>query len=154
MFLKQLIDGADKGVPRMMCMLGDKYLHGDKVQRDVEKAKDLYQKAEDCNDPVGMVKLAHLFYDDFLIDSNYKEAAKHFKKAADIGIDRSKDIAHNSAVIDAMYHYGEMCYNGKGIEKDVTSGMYWMKLAADAGDPVAKEFLKYMQSEQNGINLF
>lgn len=138
MDIKWLQKQAGKGNSRAMCLLGNKYLDGDDVCPNIAEAIKWYQKAEDGGDPVGMAALGHVY----LSDHSFEEAIKHFQKAAESKVTQMADAAYVAAVIDGAYHTGAMYYNGKGVKKDISLGKTFMKKAADAGDPIAKDFLE------------
>lgn len=51
---------------------------------------------------------------------------------------------------EAQRVIGEMYYTGKGVRKDATTGVHWIKRAADAGEKIAQYNLGYI-SENGGI---
>lgn len=58
--------------------LADLYKRGDKVEPDLEKAKELFKISCDLNNDNGCFELAGIYYKNKDIENNYHEAQKYF----------------------------------------------------------------------------
>ena len=95
--------GFDK---KAMCILAEKYEYGDNVEKNLNKAIELYQRAADNNYAKGMYKLGNIYFDGKGVEQNYETALKLYKRAG----------ARNHVL--AMAQVGKCYHNGYGTEKD------------------------------------
>ena len=76
--LKYLSKAAESGVAKAQAKLADLYLKGDKVQKDLNKAISLYEKATHENDINVLVSLGKLYEE----QGNYIKSYQNFLRAA------------------------------------------------------------------------
>jgi len=120
-----------------------------------------YKAAIKClnigEDPSKMVKLSNMllkgmgvFKDDEESDRWFYRAAEngHPRAAATVGVahflnqryDEAKpmlEVAAKAGIPIAAYHLADMLYNGKGIEVDIESALYWAEKSVTDDDPKA-----------------
>lgn len=65
--------------------LGYKYMSGEGVEKNINTALKLYQKAFDFNHPVAYVELGRLYLNGEIVKKDLKKAKKYFQKACDAG---------------------------------------------------------------------
>ena len=112
-----------------LAQLGDSYFEGNGVQRDYEKAVELYTEAADQGNVHGMVDLGTCYLKGCGVAKNEYQAFYLFMDAAEQG-----DLT-------GQLNLG-FCYaNGIGTNKDVTSASLWWSKAAEKGDPFAQYYL-------------
>ena len=117
-------------------LLGICYFDGIGVAVDRKKAVDLYQRAADKGDAEGQGLLGNAYK----MVQNYDEAFKWFEKAAE------QNVPASAA---PQYQLG-LCYAaGTGVAHDIDKARYWIKKAADNGNPEAKEACIAMQNARN-----
>lgn len=144
----QLETLANAGCTWAMIELGDKNLYEKAISSDgVEKALVWYQKAADCGDPIGLHRLARIYYNGHFVKQNYGKALLNFRLITLKNQDMNDEL-YRIIMIDSMFHLGEIYCAGNCGEDDMRIGMEWMKKAADLGDPAAKAFLVMLKSEQ------
>ena len=143
----QLEPLANAGCTWAMIELGDKNLYEKAISSNgVEKALAWYQKAADCGEPLGLHRLARIYYNGHYVKQDYGKALLNFhlvtRKIQSVNDDRYRVI-----LIDSMFHLGEIYSAGKCGKDDLRIGIEWMKKAADLGDPVAKAYLVILKEE-------
>lgn len=114
------------------CYLAKMYFNAEKwnIDTNYEKSIKQFKKAANHGSYEAMlyVGIFKLYYKDFE-KPDKKGAAKLIKDAAD----------HN--FIDAIYHYGNLLFNGTGVEKDPKKAIDYYKKAMELGNLSA--LLKY-----------
>lgn len=109
-----------------LAQLGDSYFEGNGVQKNYEKAVELYTEAADQGNVHGIVNLGTCYLEGDGVAKNEYRAFSLFKVAAAQG-----DITGESNL--------GFCYaNGIGTDKDMTSASVWWSKAAEKGDPSAQ----------------
>jgi TPR repeat protein len=115
--LAKLRPAVEAGDTRAMYNLGVMYRDSLGVQRDRVKAKALFLSAAEKGHALAQYAIARLFYE----DSNFTEAARWYRKAADQGD------------IEALYNLGYMYHEGQGVPKDYQKGNELFEEVADRG---------------------
>lgn len=111
------------------------------------------------------------------VKRNRREAARYFKKAADLGdvrsmrkyrsmlydgdgIEKDRKTAAFYFKIDAdqgdvasISQYATMLYLGDGVDKDLNEAVRYFKLAVDKGDRFAIRMFAYLYQTGNGVKL-
>jgi TPR repeat protein len=106
-------------------------VNADESRESVLNALEYVQKLADQGFTPAMQLLAIVHADEqrWLYDA--AQAEENWTKAAELGD------------IEAMYDLGMFYYAGRSDkDRDVVSGRYWMKKAADAGHPLAAKFME------------
>ena len=118
------LEGFAKFDKTAMCILGEKYEHGDNIEPNINKAIELYQRAADNNYAKGMYKLGNIYFDGKGVEQNYETALKLYKRAG----------ARNHVL--AMAQVGKCYHNGYGTEKDDRKAVEWLRnaLAVDCSN--------------------
>ena len=104
-------------------MQADQFISGQKVNRDVLKAFELYKKAAEFGDVESMNIVGNMYYnceEIFLQDS--ENAFKWYLKAANLN--------HKNA----MYNLANMYIKGEGTKKNPSEAIEWLKKSAELGD--------------------
>lgn len=109
---------AEKGNAEAIYWLGRKYYFGDEVEQDLEKAEELFLKADEKGIARATNHIGSLYFDDY---ADYEEANIWFKKAA------------NAGDIRAWSNLGRNLLFGYGIEPDPKKGIELLKKAGKAG---------------------
>jgi localization factor PodJL len=103
------------------------YEKGNSVDRDVRKAKGLYEQAAAQGNASAMHNLAVLYASGALGQQDYSTAASWFQKAADLGI------------TDSQFNLAILCARGNGVPADLEESYKWFAIAAKAGDKDAAQ---------------
>lgn len=131
--LNKAVEGK---VPAAIELLGDCYYYGYGVDKEYEKAFELYSKVEYRKGAA--LSLAICYYRGYGTSMNLKKAYDLFSQLA-----RNKTywILSRDRTAEAQYFLGECFYYGRGVSANNDSTYYWWKKAADAGYSDAKERL-------------
>ena len=111
-------------------MLGECYLHGLGVERNVEKTIELWEAA--CEEywryHEVMYKLAHLCGDGTKMEPNYDKEAYWWNKLA---CNDEGEFAEEGALAEAVYKVASYYYEGKGTRKNIKKALEIFKKAID-----------------------
>ncbi|KAK8837928.1 hypothetical protein M9Y10_035870 [Tritrichomonas musculus] len=99
--------------------LGRLYYFGYGVNKNLNTAKEYYEKSVEKNNPVGMVILGNLYKFGEGVDRNIEKAIELYKKGADL----NEPIAFNSLGI--LYN------RGIGVDQDTEKSLEYFKQSAD-----------------------
>ena len=130
--VKKVIDCADKGDAYALCYLAYLYEIGRGVEKDVDKAKDLYGKAEQKGCSHAMNRLGLLLENGN--DEDKKKAVALYEKASELG-DRA-----------AMLNLGDAYDSGRGVGEDNKTAREWYQKSFDMNSSYAKLYLDRMNS--------
>lgn len=127
-YLKQAVDAKyPDALNDMACC----YANGDMVEKDMEKAKELFLEAAYLGFGEAYNNLANLYtYKDYIKKPNWEKAAKYYQKGAEMN-----DPA-------AQYNYGMCLKKGKGVKKDKQAAIHWLTLAGQNGYNEAEKQIK------------
>ncbi len=114
--------------------LGIFYIYGAIVERDPDKALELFVEAfqdgyEECGRNIEEYAYAYYAGTDADIDINFGTAFKYYEALTAFNNTR------------AMYNLGLLYIYGLGVSPDREKGIEWIQKAADMGDSVAEEML-------------
>ncbi len=124
--LERAIDNADVCA---MVELGKRFCYGDGVEKNFDRAKELFQKAADLEDADGETWLARCLFTGKGVERNWNLALEYYKRAAAKG--------HAGAEINL----GALYAAGLGAPKDLKQAEQYLGHAADKGLPVAQFYL-------------
>ena len=121
-------------------VLGIFYTYGAIVDRDPDKALELLLEGfkngyEDCGQYIEEYAYAYYAGTDQDIRINFSTAFKYYYALAELNNTR------------AMYNLGLLYIYGLGVSPNQEKGVEWIQKAADMGDKVAAEMLKFEFSE-------
>lgn len=119
MDINTLIHEMDFNVPGAIEELGERYLFGLNVDKDVDKAAELFQQAADAGHPDALQMLAEVYRTD---EHGRKDMAHYFEllpKAAEAG---NWKAMFNLAV---AYYKGKLAYDGYGFNIDHAATLEW-----------------------------
>ncbi|CAG8739316.1 12814_t:CDS:1, partial [Dentiscutata heterogama] len=112
------------------------YCNGYFVEKDLDKARNLFKEAADENHTESQFRYAAMLIskkddDESAKDKNFQEIIRYLKLAAE------------NKTIDAMYYLGDIYLNGKlKVPKDKERGLGYLKLAAKNNNKRALETLE------------
>ncbi|KAA6182479.1 protein kinase [Thiohalocapsa marina] len=156
-------------------MVGEMYLEGLGVNKDVGKALQWFRKAADKGSPEAQLNIGYIYDLGLVGVEDDLEAVRWYRKAADQeypeaenmlgrmyqegeGVEQDMSAAvswfrkaaeKNLAV--AQYNLG-LCYQeGSGVEADSESAVDWYRKAAEQGIPNAENMLGRMYQEGEGV---
>lgn len=136
--VKKLKARAIAGDTDAQVRLGNRYLEGVTVQKDIEEAKKWYLLAAESGTADGYMALG-LYYYGAVTPPDYGKAMEAYEKAANLG--------H----VGAQLNVGQMYWAGNGVEQDYLRAGKWVKLAADAGNEQGLFLLGAMYAEPLGV---
>lgn len=114
--------------------LGERYLEGNVVDKDEKKAIELFEKAANQNNNIGMLKLADCYKKGVGVTQDNAKAFSLYEKSAKMGN------------IDAMIALSDMYAEGDGIEKNMSKALYWKEKLAFSGNSDAQIYILANQS--------
>lgn len=119
--------------------LGFCYEMGFGVEKDYQKAFDLYQEAADNDYPYANIKLATYYEEGVLGESNFEEALQHLNIAADAGLP------------EAIYNKGRFYKYSVGVPENPTEAMHLFEQASATGNlPALVEIALAYETEYAG----
>lgn len=125
---KYSLDAAKRGIPSAQNILGDLYLEGGGVERDINKAIYWYKLDEEKKDLNSINSLAKIYSENDLLRDD-KMALNYFEKGYELG-------SYQSA-----YYLGEAYYNGElGLKVDKDKGIKLLRKAWDGGYEKAEKY--------------
>ncbi len=102
---------AREGKPEGFIFLGDIFLQGISVEKDVDKAIDYYELAANCGETFGYEVIAEMYIKGEDVPLNYEKAYEL--------LDKSSEVNHGELRSDSGYYFmGEMYFFGLGVTKD------------------------------------
>ena len=136
---KQKIDAeiaaAENGDLEALYQMGERYMDGYGVAKDVNRAISYLKQASDS----GLVKaqqyLGLIYYNGLGVEKNVNQAIPYLKKAAD------KGDSYAQAYLGSIY------LNGEGVKKDEKIGMSWLNKSIAQGNGYAIDFKNKYQKE-------
>lgn len=134
--IDNLIGQCSKNDARACSNLGYFYAHGKNgVEKDLEKATELFRKSCNAGYNYGCVNLGLVYYETNKPE-NYKEQKELFEKTCEFE-------AFSCLGLGAIY------YNGKGVEKNKTKAEEYYKKACDMGlDRGCEVYKKTIEKEK------
>lgn len=133
--IKLLEPPANEGLAEAQYVLGLMYHRGRGTDVDPAKAVQWYAKAADQNHPAALCNLGIILRDGL---SNGQQSVKPDPA-------KSKDFLRRAAYLEnvpAYVAYGAVMINDGDKGNDLVEGIAFMRMAADAGDPIAIDNLK------------
>ena len=103
------------------------YACSESIQENLRRAKEFFNKGEQCSHGVGGMR------------KSYARAVDFYRKAAELG--------H----ADAQSHLGDCYYEGVGIHRDYEGAITWFQKAAELGNAHAQYMLGVMYGGGKGV---
>lgn len=143
--------------------MAEMYLLGEGVEKDENKALELYVKAAELQNPQAQYFLGKRSYEE--TSPNYKDAFAWFSNAAEQGYAPAQYMtgymllqgqgtgqsyklavdfftkAADQDYASAQYVLGQMYWKGLGVKKNIKTGRSWLEKAAANGNASAQAFL-------------
>lgn len=113
----EFIPLAERGDHRAMYALGSMYAAGQGVEKDLQKAYELFFEAAQNGRIDAMYKLGLMYEEGLGIKQNYDKALRNYRKSAQKGYPLSQ------------YRFGLMYADGKGIKQNVNTAYAWLVIA-------------------------
>lgn len=129
-YINSLRQAADLGWPDAINDMGTEYLEGVLVERDIDKAKEYFNKAMEKGNLNSYCNLGLIYFFKEYGLRDYKLAAEYWKKGAELGNPM------------CQYNYSCVLRKGKGVKKDKKQANQWMILAARNGSEDAQQYLQ------------
>ena len=153
---------AASGCPGAIFEQGERYLEGRGVEKNTEKAMELYQQAADSVYPPAQLQLGKMYAMGHEIPRDVAKAEPYLRQAVaeempeaahilgvlysknELKIDNPEEVfklyyiaAVYGGYVHDIYKVG-ICYmNGIGVEKDEYEGFQWLQQAAESDHPFA-----------------
>lgn len=155
--IKKIQKGADSGDPWDICRLGERYWSGKGVEKDYNKAFELFSKAAKQGNKVAYWDLARCYDHGWGAPFNPQKAVELYKEAYQRGVNEAcyslgriyekqeYGLCNNTESfnwflkgaqggdVDAQFRVADCYEKGIGTIKDIKTAMSWWKTAADNG---------------------
>lgn len=131
---------ADSNYPPAQIKLGELYLAGKGVKKDLSQSVFWYQQAAKQNQPLAQFQVGLFYLEGVGVDKNEREAAKWLEAAA------------RQNVTAAQNNLAWLYENGRGIKQDYAKALEWYQRAAKAGDGFAQNSLGVMYTNGKGVD--
>ena len=129
----EILKLAEQDDAQAQCLIGQKYLTGDGVDKSTTEAVKWLTKAGEQGIIEAQMSLGALFIDGRTVPKNSFESAKWYQFAALQG----EPVAQRQL---ARMHLA-----GAGVVKDDLEAYKWASLAADQGDPAADRIIDFLK---------
>jgi TPR repeat protein len=116
-----------------------KYDRGTDVVQDLEKARDLYERAAALGHSDAQLNLGLMYSNGQGVTRNDRTAAQWIRKAAESGL------------TDAEYSLGLLYFEGRGVRRDPKESLVWYEKAARSGHAQAMNNLGVMYALGQGV---
>ena len=130
---------AEQGDAGAQCILGDLYLKGRGVDRNLNEAEKLFRKAAEQGNANAQYQLGTLYYTGVQVPQDYGLAMSLYRKAAEQG------------VAAAQYELGNLYYTGDGVPQDYAQAANWYRKAAEQGVAEAQAMIGQMYGIGHGV---
>jgi TPR repeat protein len=141
--IEALSFAAGKGVTGAQWKLGNMYAEGDGVARDDLKAFELFTDvvSDAADDEVGEQSAPYVSNAIVRLGTYYRQGIPGGGIKPDQS--RARQLFYNAASVfgnaDAQLNLARMAYAGEGGERDLVQAAKWANLAAEKGNPAARE---------------
>ncbi len=115
--IERLTTEAEKGDADAQYRLGQLYVRGTGVRKDLRKSHDFIKSAADQGHAEAIGALGYFYANGFVVKKDLAAAADWFLKGAEKGGAK------------AQLNYGKALLNGRGVKQDEAAGMAWMEKA-------------------------
>lgn len=163
--VEQLRVAAEKGDVAAQALLGQLYVTGQGVPRDVRQGHRLTLKAAEQGNALAQFNLGQMYRQDLgkqdlfgAIEWLIKSANQGFPQAQQ-ALARIYDSGNGAprnyyearlwyqmlalhGDVQAQARLGEMYFRGVGVERDMETAQHWLRLAANQGDSKSRALLK------------
>lgn len=124
---------AELGYAKAQASLAWMYHTGNGVEKNLDKALELYRKAADQGHSIAQNNLGVFYEKGLNVPKNEKTAAQWYRKAADVGYSY------------AQYNLGTLYAEGRGVKQDIEQAKYWLLIASRQGVTHATDALKKLE---------
>jgi len=170
-----LKSSSEKGDSRAQKKLGDIYLSGEGIQKDLNKSFELYRKAALQGNVFAKGSLGRMYFYGYGTQKDTLKAYAWIEEAAEENYDlaqitlgwmyssgegvpknpnRSFELIQNLAMhgnFDAMGILGWKYFTGDGVEKNTDKAFSWFLKSANEGNAVAQSNLGLMYAKGDGV---
>ncbi|WP_051908530.1 tetratricopeptide repeat protein [Candidatus Odyssella acanthamoebae] len=137
--LIQLKEKAGKNDPQAQFEMGQCYLFGKGVDKDLNQAVEWYRKAAENNYAAAQYNLGQCYLFGKGVDKDLNQAVEWYRKAAE----------NNHAA--AQYNLGQCYLFGKGVDKDLNQAVEWYRKAAEQNHAAAQYSLGWCYDHSIGV---
>lgn len=123
--IAQLTAAAERGDAETQYRLGQAYVRGVGVRKDIVRAHGLFKQAAEQGHAEAIGGLGYFYANGFVVKQDLAEAAEWFRKGAEKGGTR------------AQVNYALALLHGRGVALNEAEGMQWIEKAAAHGQPHA-----------------
>ncbi len=123
--IEQLTTAAEHGDAEAQYRLGQAYVRGVGVKKDIGKAHGFFKQAAEQGHAEAIGGLGYFYANGFVVKQDLTEAAEWFRRGAEKGGTR------------AQVNYALALLHGRGIPVNEAEGMQWIEKAASHGQPHA-----------------
>lgn len=124
---------ADIGYSKAQASLAWMYHTGNGVEKNLDKALELYRKAADQGHSIAQNNLGVFYEKGLNVPKNEKTAALWYRKAAEVGYSY------------AQYNLATLYAEGRGVNQDLEQAKYWLLIASRQGVTYATDALKQLE---------
>ena len=133
------LEMANNGKIQSMYDVGNLYMRGRGVNRNMAKAADWFKKAASTGHAAAQAKLGILYFEGRGVKQNYQKSIKLLNAAA------------KQNVPSAYYQLANMFELGTGVPQDLHQSIYWYKKADKSGYYLAKAKIERLSKRlENG----
>ena len=156
-------------------ILGDIYLNGIRVERNLKKAKEYFEKAALQGHTISEFILGNIYYNGYETEQNFEKAVFWYEKAAlkgdpkaqfNLGLmyDEGEGVIQNyekafkwfeeaakQGLPEAQYNLGCMYEDGEGVQQNYEKAFEWFTKAANQGYSIAFNSLGYLYYYGKGV---
>ena len=125
--IEELLDSAEEGDAQAQYIAGSFFLHGQGVERDLDKAFSLLYQSASQGESAAQFNLALLYSTDAGFPQDLKKSVKWLRLAAD------QEHVDSQTLLGAAY------LNGAGVEVCYEKAFFWTEKAALQGDAQSNE---------------
>lgn len=128
-------------------MLAKKYLYGNDVEQDIEKAFDLFMAEANRGNPLALYDVGQFHLKGIAVEVDEEKAHDYFAKALN-GFLSLKKLDQNSYI---QYRIGKMHERGYGTEQDYDEAIKWYKPSVKLENKFAEYSLGGLYYRGNGV---
>ena len=132
-------DLADHGSAAAAYNLGNAYLNGNGVPKDLNQAERWWRKSADQGNAHAQFNLGELYAEGTVVPQDFTQAAVWWRKAADQGY------------AEAQHNLAELYRDGHGVPQDYKQAADWLRKAADQGYVPAEANLGIAYAQGLGV---
>ena len=163
---KWMLRSAESGDPVSQYKVGYMYEEGEGLEKDLGKAYMWYARSADQDIPDAQFKAASMLYDGIAVERDEIKALNYYTKSAKAGFvpsmfnigvimftkgdyDEAFRWFQNGSMrndADCQFYFGRLYIEGKGVKRDLSTGIKWLRLSAKNGNTMAQDVINRVES--------